>query len=918
MNTQRSSLFRVFAFVLVFLVISSSYVWADDPHPSKPSSAVGDSNEKRGKDLRDSDHNKVLDDLDDRLATALDDDTIPVVLQFAQPISDVDFNALEEKLGDFDVQYTYPSINGVALNLKTRQVRAAALLGEVLQLEYDASLQADLDTAEAWFGVTKARADFGFTGNADGLPTYSRNDVVVAIVDTGIDAGHVDLDGGKVVCWRDFVNARTTPYDDRGHGTHVASIAAGEGQANPAYAGVAPGAALAGIKVLDDTGSGPTSVVMAGVQWAIDNKAACGIEVINLSLGSGGSSDGTDALSQMMNAAVSAGLVAVVAAGNNGPQAYSIGSPAASANAITVGSLADPGQGGTFLSYFSSRGPTADGRIKPDIVAPGHTIMAAMNGTGTGYTNKSGTSMATPFAAGVAALMLNANPTLSPAAVKATLMATTQDWGPSGPDPDYGAGRLDAYAAVKAAAGAASGVGPVVPGHSYYSGSLSGAGASVSYNINVTDAAYPIAATLIMPTWSAVNFNAYLYSPAGTQVGSAAGATRQETMTYRPSAIGVYRLEVRSSSGSGPYFLDVSAGTVPADAVPPAAPAGLAVAVPVSNGGSLNLGWNANTAPDLAGYNVYRGTTSGGPYQKVNSGLVATNAYASTGLTNGVTYFYVITAVDASGNESARSAQASGVPVDNKAPAISNVLAAPSSASAAISWNTDEPADSTVEYGTTSSLGVTAANASLVTGHNMSLTGLTNSTFYYYRVLSKDAAGNSSASVTQSFTTLVAPGSISGTVRDAATAAGLSGATVSDGTRSATTDASGNYSLSAVPAGTYTVTASRAGYTAASQSVTVVAGATSVANFSLNAAATTGTITGRVTNSSTGQPIAGARVTDGTRSTVTDANGYYTLANVPASSYRVTASATGYRTRGSTVTVSAGATVVVNFRLQRR
>src|SRR5205085_8503218 len=102
------------------------------------------------------------------------------------------------------------------------------------------------------FGTAAARAQFGVDGGGDGRPTsYSTGDVVIAVLDTGIDARHVDLAGGKVIGWDDLVNGRPAPYDDNYHGTHVASIAAGTGRGDPRYRGVAPGAALVGVKVLD-------------------------------------------------------------------------------------------------------------------------------------------------------------------------------------------------------------------------------------------------------------------------------------------------------------------------------------------------------------------------------------------------------------------------------------------------------------------------------------------------------------------------------------------------------------------------------------------------------------------------------------------------------------------------------------------
>lgn len=154
----------------------------------------------------------------------------------------------------------------------------------------------------------------------------------------GIDAAHIDLDAGKVIAWRDWVQNRTAPYDDNGHGTHVAGIIAGTGEGNGTYTGVAPGAALIGLKVLDANGSGSLSNVTAAVDWAVANKAAYDIKVISMSLGTSGSSDGTDTLSQAVNNAADQGIIPVIAAGNSGPGRYTVGSPGAAVKAITVAS----------------------------------------------------------------------------------------------------------------------------------------------------------------------------------------------------------------------------------------------------------------------------------------------------------------------------------------------------------------------------------------------------------------------------------------------------------------------------------------------------------------------------------------------------------------------------------------------------
>lgn len=524
----------------------------------------------------DADDNKIFDDLDAELQAQADDYLTDVIVLLNVPPEQVEeeIEELQAELGDFEVRDTYSVIPGFAAQLSKQQITQLVALDITVQAEPDIQVQAFLGTATTWFGVQKARTDFSVDGNADAsATTYSKDDVVIAIIDTGIDPNHRDLNNGKIIGWRDFINGRTAPYDDNGHGTHVASIAAGEGEANPTYRGVAPGAALVGVKVLGSGGSGATSGVVSGVNWVVSNRVALGIEVMNLSLGSGGCSSGTNTLSLAVNNAVSNGIVAVVSAGNSGPQTCTIGSPAAAANAITVGSMADVGERGFYLRYSSSRGPTLDGRNKPDIGAPGVSITAAARGTTGSYTTKSGTSMASPFVAGVAALMLDANPSLTPGDIKDKLMATAVDWGPAGTDIDYGAGRLDSYEAVRNTfAPPASGSNIAVPKHTFISDSLPGTGSSDTWTINVVDATYPIAVTMIMSAWtssSSPDFDLRLFSPSSSQIASSLGATRQETISVSISATGPYSLRVESFAGSGPYFVDISAGSNPP---PPATP----------------------------------------------------------------------------------------------------------------------------------------------------------------------------------------------------------------------------------------------------------------------------------------------------------------------------------------------------------
>ncbi len=530
----------------------------------------------------DKNKNKILDDLDKLIRPAIPEDRFDVIVMLNKPLDLLP--TLKGRHGSFTEKFTYPSINGFATNLTKGQIVAFAKDADVKLVEYDAPVYPHLDTAQHWFGTAKARADLGLDGNTDGSASYSKDDVVIAILDTGIDDAHVDLDGGKVIGWQDFTpNNRDSPYDEVGdcvgHGSHVSSIAAGEGDGNSAYKGVAPGAALVGLKVLQEQPgecSGSVSWIDAAIEWVILKKDDYGIEVANLSLGVAGCSDGSDSTSLLINQAVGAGVVVAVSAGNEGPGSCTIGSPAAAAEAITVGAMADvtpmasslsfscgkaPNKG-FYLVCFSSRGLTDDGRIKPDIASPGIFINAAAAGTGNDYKELSGTSMASPFTAGVAALILDAQPNYTPAQVKSTIESNGLDWGPAGKDVDYGSGRLQGYRAIKAAGGF-SGIGPAVPSHSFESGSLSRRKDEDFWNIEVTDATLPIAITMVMSDWEAFNkpdFDMELRDPNDTLLDNSISVTRQETIGVQPTIIGTYQLRVYSYAGRGNYFFDVSFG----------------------------------------------------------------------------------------------------------------------------------------------------------------------------------------------------------------------------------------------------------------------------------------------------------------------------------------------------------------------
>ena len=267
--------------------------------------------------------------------------------------------------------------------------------------------------------------------------------IKIAILDSGIDYLHPDLGGGigpgfKVLGGFDFVNSDSDPMDDNGHGTHVAGIAAANGQIK----GVAPDASLLAVKVLNMWGDGVDSDIISGIEWAVTN----GANIINLSLG--GIGDPDDPLSQAVDQATQAGVLVVAAAGNIGGY-NTIGSPAAARTAIAVG--AD--DSGEQMAFFSSRGPAPSTyQIKPEVVAPGVGIYSTVPSGGCMYSDPSGylildgTSMASPHVAGAAALLLEEHPQWTPRQLKLVLMERAVDLNQD--VMTQGSGQVDVFASA--------------------------------------------------------------------------------------------------------------------------------------------------------------------------------------------------------------------------------------------------------------------------------------------------------------------------------------------------------------------------------------------------------------------------------------------------------------------------------------
>ncbi len=323
----------------------------------------------------------------------------------------------------------------VALSAAPAEIEALGHEPDVEQIWPDLRVRACLDVSVPLIGAPRVWHD-GYTGAGIGI----------AVLDTGIDLDHPDFQA-RIAGVADFTGEGVG--DLNGHGTHVAGIACGDGCAyGGKYTGVAPRAQLYVAKVLDRQGLAYMSDVMAGIDWVVKQN----VHVMNLSLSGPPSGDGTDALSETCDLVVERGFVICSAAGNSGPGPGTIGAPGCARQVITVGASTDED---TVLEA-SSRGPTTDGRVKPDLLFPGSGIVSCRaRDTSLGepvdltYTQASGTSMATPHAAGVAALLLEANPGLTPAEIKELMMSTAVDLGLE--ENTGGAGRGDARAAVGSA-----------------------------------------------------------------------------------------------------------------------------------------------------------------------------------------------------------------------------------------------------------------------------------------------------------------------------------------------------------------------------------------------------------------------------------------------------------------------------------
>lgn len=339
--------------------------------------------------------------------------------------------ALIQGLGG-DIEREYNLINAVAAELPTQAIEALSRNPKIAYIEEDARLSA-LGEVLPW-GVDRIDAELVH-------PYNEGTGIKIAIIDTGIDYDHPDLDANYKGGY-DFVNGDSDPMDDEGHGTHVAGIVAAELGNGIGVIGVAPEAYLYAVKVLDSSGSGYLSDVIAGIEWAVNN----GMQIASMSLGT---STDYQSLHDACDVAYAAGVLLVAAAGNDGNppgKGANVGYPAAYSSVIAVGATDDEDS----RARWSSTG------AELELMAPGVNIYSTYwDDT---YATLSGTSMACPHVTGTAALVFasSVDPTYDSdgdgqwdaSEVRQRLIDTAEDLGDPGWDSKYGYGLVDAYAAA--------------------------------------------------------------------------------------------------------------------------------------------------------------------------------------------------------------------------------------------------------------------------------------------------------------------------------------------------------------------------------------------------------------------------------------------------------------------------------------
>ncbi|HWW77887.1 MAG TPA: S8 family serine peptidase [Pyrinomonadaceae bacterium] len=643
------------------------------------------------------------------------------------------------------VTKTYAGFPVRAAQLPAAAVEAMAARSDVGYVALDRDVQV-LGHVSLTSGADAARV----MGNYN--PTYDGTGVGIAVLDSGVDTNHAAMtvesgSASRVVKSVDFTGEGRTD-DPYGHGTHVASIAAGNGQiSNGSYVGIAPNANIVNLRVLNSQGVGTVSALLAALDWIKTNKGTYNIRVVNMSLGTSAvDSYKNDPLCLAVRGLVNAGLVVVAAAGNEGKDSSGtklygqIHSPGIDPSVITVGAANTYGtdaRNDDTVTTYSSRGPTRsfwtdsygtkhyDNLVKPDVVAPGNKIIDAQasgnllvtqnptldaNVSGSAAREQmylSGTSMATPVVSGAAALMLQANPKLTPNMVKALLMYTAQPL-PGFNTLEQGAGEVNLEGAMRLARLVRTDLSNSTPvGTSMLTGSYGSQQTTIAgYQFDwsqgvIMDQTFATGSNLITKYQAVYNLGALLAD--GTKISSS-GALLADGTLLSDGVILSDSLLVSNGSllsdgspflacgsllsegvilmdgsllsdgvvmgdgsllGDGTLLADVSAQAGKAifgdntasmakvvESAPPAAPSGLKAAA--ASKSQINLTWGDNSN-DETGFRVESSTDGVNFTLAQNAGMNA-KSYSWTGLSAGKKYYFRVRAFSANGNSAYTSA----------------------------------------------------------------------------------------------------------------------------------------------------------------------------------------------------------------------------------------------------------------------